>query len=25
MKAVVQNLTEDDMISIAAYLVSKGL
>jgi cytochrome c553 len=25
MKAVVQNLTEDDMISIAAYLASKGL
>jgi cytochrome c553 len=25
MKAVTQNLTEDDMISIAAYLVSKGL
>jgi cytochrome c553 len=25
MKAVVQNLTEDDMISIAAYLVSRGL
>jgi cytochrome c553 len=25
MKGVVQNLTEDDMISVAAYLVSRGL